>query len=120
MLYTVTQQNEVIVAALRASKGVYIDDHNNGDQTGQSTHFAVLQIGEQQHICPLPNKQHYGKWMSSLNPIYLEDGQPHLSTWSQHTLNQYGTTIGAAVNNFNTEFKDSKWGKAVIIDVIVI
>ena len=120
MFYTVTQQNEVIVAALRASKGVYIDDHNNGDQTGQSTHFAVLQIGERQHICPLPNTKHCGSWIISLNPIYLEEGQPHLSTWSKHTLNQQGDTIGEAVNAFNKEFKDCKWGKAEIVDVVII
>ena len=120
MFYTATEQNIAIINALRATSGVYNDDHNNGDRTGQSTHFAVLQIGEQQHVCPLPNKQHYGAWISSLNPIYLKDGQVHLSTCSAHTLNQNGATIGEAVAAFNKEFKDSKWGKASIADVVII
>lgn len=120
MFYTATDKSIEIVSVLRTAKGVYKDDHNNGDRSGQSTHFAVLQIGEQQHVCPLPNKQHYGAWISSLNPIYLKEGQPHLSTWSKHTLNQQGATVGEAVAAFNKEFKDSKWGKAEIVDIVII
>lgn len=120
MFYTPTEANIAIIAALRASSGAYVDDHNNGDRAGQSTHYAVLQMGEQQHICPLPKAQHYGAWVTSLNPIYLEEGQPHLSTWSKHTLNQKGATIGEAINSFNKEFKECKWGRAEIVDVVVI
>lgn len=120
MFYAPTEANIAIIDALRATSGVYNDDHNNGDRTGQSTHFAVLQIGEQQHVCPLPNKQHYGAWISSLNPIYLKDDQPHVSTWSKHTLNQNGATIGEAINAFNEQFKDCKWGAANIVDVVII
>jgi hypothetical protein len=120
MFYTATEANIAIIAALRATKGVYVDEHRKNEQTDSATHFAVLQIGEHQHVCPLPKAQHYGAWVTSLNPIYLEEGKAHLSTWSKHTLNQKGTTVGEAINAFNKEFKDSKWGKAEIVDVVII
>lgn len=120
MFYTATETNIAIIAALRATKGVYVDEHRKNEQTDSATHFAVLQLDGNQHVCPLPDTQHYGAWISSLNPIVLKDGQPRLSTYSAHTLNQNGDTIGEAVSAFNKEFKDSKWGSAEIVDVVII
>ncbi len=120
MFYTATEANIAIIAALRATKGVYVDEHRKNEQTDSATHFAVLQLDHVQIVCPLPNEQHCGSWISSLNPIVLKDGQPRLSTCSAHTLNQNGDTIGKAVNAFNKEFKDSQWGRAEIVDVVII
>ena len=120
MLYIPTEANIAIIAALRVSKGVYVDEHRSDEQTDNATHFAVLQLDHEQIVCPLPNKQHYGSWITSLNPIVLKDAQPRLSTYAAHTLNQCEDTIGEAVNAFNKEFKDSKWGKAEIVDVVII
>lgn len=120
MFYAATEANIAIINALRASNGAYVDDHCKNNETDSATHFAVLEVDGEQIVCPLPNKQHYGSWVSSLNPIYLKDGQVHLSTCSAHTLNQNGATIGEAVAAFNKEFKDSKWGKASIADVVII
>lgn len=120
MFYTATEANIEIINALRATKGVYVDEHRKNEQTDTATHFAVLQLDHEQLVCPLPNKQHYGTWITSLNPIVLKDGQPRLSTYSAHTLNQQGDSIAEAINAFNKEFKDSKWGKAEIVDVVII
>lgn len=120
MFYTPTAQNEIIINVLRNTKG-YIDDHRRRNvETDHATHFAVLEVDGQQYVCPLPSKQHYGSWVTSLNPIVLKDGQPHLTTASVHTLNQKGATIGEAVKAFNEEFRDSKWGKAEIVDIVII
>ena len=120
MFYTPTEANIAIINVLRNTKGVYVDDHRREVETDHATHFAVLEVDGQQYVCPLPSKQHYGSWVTSLNPIVLKDGQPHLTTASVHTLNQNGDTIGKAVNAFNKEFKDSQWGKAEIVDVVVL
>jgi len=120
MFYAPTEANVAIINALRATKGVYVDDHRKNKETDSATHFAVLEVDGVQHVCPLPNAKHYGAWISSLNPIYLKDGQVHLSTCSAHTLNQNGATIGEAINAFNEQFKDCKWGKAEIVDVVII
>ena len=120
MFYTPTEANIAIINALRASNGVYIDEHRRNEETDSATHFAVLQLDHEQIVYPLPNKQHYGSWITSLNPIVLKNGQARLCTCAAHTLNQKGNTIGEAINAFNKEFKDSKWGSAEIVDVVII
>lgn len=120
MFYTVTQQNEVIINALRASKGVYVDDHRKNNESDKAEFFGILQVDGEQYICPLPSKQHYGSWVSSLNPIYLKANELHLSTSGVHTLNKPGRRVVDAVKAFNAEFKDSKWGPAEIVDIVVL
>ena len=120
MNYALTAQNEIIINALKIAKGAYVDDHRKGGATDTASMFAVLEVDGEQHICPLPNKQHYGSWVTSLNPIYLKVNEVRLSTSGVHTLNKPGRRVIDAINAFNKEFKDSKWGKAEIVDIVVL
>lgn len=118
MFYTPSENNVSIVNALRASNGSYVDDHG-GARVVRSTRFAVLEKGGKQFVCPLPSGQS-GSWVSSLNPIVLKDGNPHMTVNSVHVLDQKGNTVGEAITAFNQQFKDCEWGKAQIVDVISI
>lgn len=43
-----------------------------------------------------------------------------LSTSSVHTLNKPGRRVIDAAKAFNEEFKECKWGKAEIVDIVVL
>lgn len=118
MFYTPTENSISITNALRASNGSYVDDHS-GAHMARSAHFAVLEKGGKQFVCPLPSGQS-GSWVTSLNPIVLKGGKPHMTVNSVHVLDQKGNTVGEAITAFNQQFKDCEWGKAQIVDVVSI
>ena len=86
----------------------YLDDHSPALKTPTKPQYVLLLTnGQTTKICPVC-PQVNGIWAFSLNPLYLKDGEVHLSTWSVSTFRiKKDCSIGEAVDLFNQEAEAS-------------
>lgn len=88
-----------ILEKLLISDGQYVNAHNG--QLVKSKYFAVLIIGYDGYVCPLPEERLGLYWSYRLNPIELFNGKLVMSHGAVHALNDDGLTIFDAIDNYN-------------------
>ena len=85
----------------------YLDDHRQEPTLIKPWYVLLLTDGQTTKVCPVC-PQVNGIWAFSLNPLYLKDGEVHLSTWSVSTFRiKKDCSIGEAVDLFNQEAEAS-------------
>lgn len=97
---TLEEHTNETLAALAASNGVVGDDHNGGQETKEYKIFLVYNRQDgKQYVCPAVAD---GAGFS-INPIYLQDSQPRLSTTSVGGTVElkYGFIDGIEAHNRN-------------------
>ena len=79
----------------------YLDDHRQEKTLVKPWHVLLLTNGQTTKVCPVGPKVN-GVWAFSLNPLYLQQGEVHLSVLSVNTFHvQKDCSIGEAVDLFN-------------------
>lgn len=81
----------------------YLDDHCQEPTLVKPWHVLLLTNGQTTKVCPA-DPQINGVWAFSLNPLYLKDGEVHLSKMAISTFHiRKDCSIGEAVDLFNQE-----------------
>ncbi len=81
----------------------YLDDHHQEKTLVKPWYVLLLTDGQITRVCPVGPKVN-GVWAFSLNPLYLRQGEVHLSTMSFSTFHiRKDCPIGEAADLFNSE-----------------
>ena len=81
----------------------YLDDHRQEPTHIKPWYVLLLTNGQTTKVCPVGPKVN-GVWAFSLNPLYLKQGEVHLSTMAISTFHvRKDCPIGEAVDLFNQD-----------------
>ena len=81
----------------------YLDDHRQEPTLIKPWYVLLLTDGQITRVCPV-GPQVNGVWAFSLNPLYLQQGEAHLSTMSFSAFHiRKDCGIGEAADLFNQE-----------------
>ena len=81
----------------------YLDDHRQEPTLVKPWYVLLLTDGQITRVCPV-GPQVNGVWAFSLNPLYLQQGDVHLSTLAFNTFHiRKDCPIGEAADLFNQE-----------------
>lgn len=117
-----TAETSASIAALVAAKGQFIDDHGRSWKTGSDIRTAktvgILILENAEQIVALLPEKDGGRFVSTLNALYLREGRVHLSKWAKHTMDSRLPTIHEAVIEFNQKWANSSLCPGEIIAMI--
>ena len=98
----------------------YLDDHRQEKTLVKPWHVLLLTDGQITRVCPVGPKVN-GVWAFSLNPLYLKQGEVHLSTMALSTFHiRKDCHIAEAVDLFNQESEANPFCNWRVTFVVVL
>lgn len=100
-VYPVHPKNLMIIEAAKAVNGLVFDDHKTGGGKAKLWGVATLDKGDRQQVVALMDSLYF-----SVNSVYLDQGQAHLSTSSVGgVIELRGAPVEDGVAKYNEEQK---------------
>ena len=109
---------DVLYALDRSS--MYSDDHKLTPTPVKPKYVLIVTDGQTTKVCPV-GPQINGVWAFSLNPLYLKQGEVHLSTMALSTFHiRKDCHIAEAVDLFNQESEANPFCNWRVTFVVVL
>ena len=96
----------------------YLDDHKPTPTVVKPWYVLLLTDGQITRVCPVGHQVN-GVWAFSLNPLYLQQGEVHLSTLAFNTFHiRKDCSIGEAADLFNQDVDASPFSQWRVTGVV--